>query len=141
MASLVYNRHKYRVMRGDFVPATAVVRLLLTTASYVPDEDHNTLSDVSSELNTGAYARQTLASLTVIEDDAGDQAVFDALDAAFSGIGNGTETAAWVIAFEQLGGSDDGTDPLICALDIANTLTVGDTLVVQFASQGLVAAT
>lgn len=141
MASLVYNRHRYRVLAGEFEIASAVIRVLFTTTGYTPNADHNTLSDVTNELTTSGYSRQTLTNQQVIEDDASDQAILDANDPTFSGVGNGTQTAAWLIAFERLGGADAGTDPLICALDIPNTLTVGDTIVVQFGSQGLVAAT
>lgn len=141
MASIAYNRHRYRLANGDFRPATAVLRAMLTTSGYTPNKDHNTLSDITNEISTGAYSRQTISGLNATEDDAGDQAVVDGTDPAFTGVGNGTQTAAWLIIFERLAGADAGTDPLVVALDIADTLTVGDTLVTQFASQGIFAAT
>lgn len=141
MSSIVFNRHRFRVQRGDFRIGTAVVRMLLARAGFVPDPDMNTLSDVTNEMTTTGYARQTLSGLTVVEDDAADQAIFSASQVGFPAIGDGTQTASWAVLFERAGGADAASDPLICALDLPETLTIGDTLAVQFAAQGIVAAT
>lgn len=141
MASLVYNRFAFRLLNGDFDPSTAVVRALLTTSAYTPNNDHNTLNDVTNELSTGSYGRQTITNLTVTEDDAGDQGVLDGDNPQFSGVGDGTETAAWCVLFERLAGADATTDPLIAALDITDTLTSGLTLVVRIPATGILTAT
>lgn len=141
MASLGFNRHRYRLSLGDFRPATAVVRALLTSAAYTPNEDHNTVSDVTNEITTTGYARITVGGLAVAQDNVGDQAVTDANDLVFPAIGNSTQTAAWVVLFERLAGADAGTDPLITALDMPNTLLDGTTLTLQLTATGIYTVT
>lgn len=141
MSSIVFNRHRYRVQRGDFRIGTAVVRMLLARAGFVPDPDMNVLSDVTNEMTTAGYARQTLSGLTVVEDDAADRAPFSSSPADFAAIGDGTQTASWAVLFERAGGADAASDPLICALDLPETLTVGDTLRVLPSATGWTAAT
>lgn len=113
------------------------MRALLTSAAYTPDPDHNTLSDVSNEITTTGYARITVGGLAVAQDNVGDQAVTDANDLVFPTVGDSTQTAAWVVLFERLGGADAGTDPLVLFGDMPDTLLDGTTLTLQLTATGL----
>lgn len=115
---------------------------MLTASGYIPNEDHNTLSDVTNEITTTGYARITVTGLTVVQDNAGDQAVTDtAADLPFGAIGDSTQTAAWVVLFQRLGGADAGTDPLIMAGDIPNTLLDGTAFTAQLTANGIYVVT
>lgn len=135
MASLSYNRHKQRLVNGDFAPA-GTLRMLLTQSGYTPDQDHNTVNDITNEVTTTGYSRQTLANVVVSEDDANDRASFTSDSVDFGNIGDSTQTAAWAVIFERIGGADAATDPLVCALDITDTLLDGAGLIVQPHSNG-----
>lgn len=138
---VVYNRHKFRAQNGDFNPAATIRMLLTQQGLYVPDPDHNTLSDVAGEVTTTNYTRRTLTGVQVVEDDAGDRSRFTADLLTMTSLGNNLQTAAYAIYFERLAGADSGTDPLIAALPFNPAVLLdGNDLRIQPHVSGLVTA-
>lgn len=84
------NRGRFQILRahasGTDLEADVIVATLIKD-NYTFNPDHNVVTDFSaSEVSGGSYARQTLGTKTVTEDDAGDRAFFDAADSVFLGV-------------------------------------------------------
>jgi hypothetical protein len=104
MPSDLYNRGKTVVAStSPWVPATSL-QVLLATSAYTPNEDHNTVSQITNELSGGGYVRKTLASVTATQDDTNNRAILDAADVTWTGLSGSTPTYA--IIFDNAGGSD-----------------------------------
>jgi hypothetical protein len=146
----VPNDTKERFLEGAIDLANDTIRVLLvefngTFYTFDPDSDEF-VSDVLgsfSELSGTNYSRQTLSNVTVTEDTADDEAVFDADNVTWSGIDAGTAQA--LLCYKQVGGDDTtpGDDPIIFAIttdDIATfpTPTYGQNLTVEWDAEGLV---
>lgn len=144
MANLVYNRGKYLV--GQMNTTAATLQLMLVSTSYVADPDHNFLYANSSsgaagepkgwEISVGGYARQTLANLTLFEDDTNDFAGLDATDVTFAALAPGqTIGGAVLYRYSTSGGTtgDSGQD-LIAFYDLTDTPTNGGDITIQWAS-------
>lgn len=118
MPDAFYNRGKYLILGGTpaFNLATDTIKAMLVRNTYTFGATHNVVSDLtpaSNEVTGGGYARQTLASKTITEDDTNNRAVFSAANLSFSNI-SGTNISA-VILFKDTG--SDGTSPLLCYID------------------------
>lgn len=92
------------------------VEVLLVTATYTYNPDHNFVSDITNEITNGGYVRQNLTGRTKTENDASDRVEFDASDTTFPTLAAGDQPAA-AIVFRNTG--VDATSELICF----NTLT------------------
>lgn len=76
----IYNRGK--ALNKDFTAGTW--RWMLVTSAYVPDIDHDFVSDVVANEASGAgYARQNVAGQAIVIDDASDRADHDANNPTF----------------------------------------------------------
>lgn len=132
--NVIYNRAKFLLATGALDLVTNDIRVLLTTSTYVPNPDHNFVSDVTNELVGAGYARQALAGKTVTEDDANDLAYFDADDATWLGINAGT--AARIVIFKFV--TNDADSPLVASLDLLpSVLTNGNDMTVVWAGNGI----
>jgi hypothetical protein len=144
VANLVYNRGKYIV--GQINSTAAVLQLMLVSTGYVADQDHNSVNANSSsgvngepkvyEIGVSGYSRQSLASLTLNEDDTNDFAYLDASDATFSALAAGATVGGAVLyRYSSSGGTtgDSGQD-LIAFYDLTDTPTNGGDITVQWAS-------
>lgn len=86
------------------------IAVLLTTSSYVPDQDaHDYLDDVTNEVSGGGYARVNLSSKTVTYTGGSNKHVLDADDTPFP---SATFTFRNVVLADVSPGSD-ATRPLI----------------------------
>jgi len=124
MANLVYNRFKKNIADGtiDFDAAGTVVRCLLerSTSTYSPNADDDFVGDLTGlvEITVASYARQTVASKAVNQDDTNDRAELDFDDLAFGNLESG-QTVKALIFYVQTGGSDatPNDDILIARVD------------------------
>lgn len=88
MANGLYNRGAYLIGSSDI--GAADLRYLLVNDSYVFSKDHNVVDDVvANEITATGYARKTLASVTVTQDDTNDFAYLDAADLVWATIDPG----------------------------------------------------
>jgi len=121
MPNLVYNKFKEGLAKNiDW--STAVIRCILerSTSTYVPNADHNFVSDLVGlvEISVTSYARQTAAAPTAVEDDTNDWAKLDANDISFGNLEAG-QTVKALIFYVQTGGNDGSPtdDTLIARYD------------------------
>lgn len=132
MANSVTNKAKYELATGDANLDAADLRVLLLTSSGAPTADTNFVSDiVANELSVSGYARATLASESVTEDDTNDFAYLDAADPVFSALVAG-QTIGWACLFRHTGA--DATAPVYCNYDVTDTPTNGGDVTIQFAT-------
>lgn len=144
MANLVYNRGKYKI--GQVNTTGITWQLMLVTTGYVADQDHNFVYSNSSsgvlgeprvyESTVSGYARQTLTSLALFEDDSNDFAGLDAADVTFSALvaGNTIGGAVLYIYSSSGGTTGDSGQELVAFYDITDTPTNGGDITIQWAS-------
>ena len=91
---------------------TTAFKVMLVTSTYTYDADHNFRDDITNEItNTGYTAGgNALDGETVIQDDAGDQAKYDATDEVFVSLAAGDLPDA-AIVYQDVGSA--GTDVLL----------------------------
>lgn len=144
MANGVYNRGFY--LWSQINSTATVLQCMLVSTSYVFNSAHNSVNANSSsgslgepkvfEISVAGYSRQTLASLTLTEDDTNNFAYLDATDATFSALTAGqTVGGAVVYRYSSSGGTtgDSGQD-LLGFYDVTDTPTNGGDIVIQWAS-------
>lgn len=113
MASGVYNRFKFGLMKAIYDLATEVVKAALLTNAYAFNADNRFWSDVSgNEVSGTGYGAggQTASSPIVAQDNTNDRASFDAADVTWA---NSTITARYAILYDTATSSSD----LICCFD------------------------
>ncbi|MGH9256588.1 MAG: hypothetical protein ACRD3C_18665 [Vicinamibacterales bacterium] len=131
MADLVTNRAKFHLFTGDANLDAADLRVLLLK-NYVIDPDDNFVADLvpgTNEITVAGYARQTLASETVTEDDTNDFAYLDATDPAFTGLASG-ETVVGGVLLRQV--TNDSDSPVYAGYDVTDAPTNGGDMTLQF---------
>jgi hypothetical protein len=99
----MYNAGQASIGRGR-VTSTGAYAVMLVSTGYTFNHDHNVVDDgstsdpLSYEISGAAnYARQTLASVTLTQDDATDCAYLDATDPVFTALGGGFTIGSVVI--------------------------------------------
>ena len=115
----VYNRGKAiiggkSVTAGPHVWGTTAVIIILVTATYTPNVDHNFVSDLTNELSGGGYARITsMTSQSITEDDTNDRLEYLAQKTTFASLGAAAGTPGYAIVADGTGGTDAARE-LIC---------------------------
>jgi hypothetical protein len=115
----MYNRGARNLANGDVAWDSSDIRCLLVTSTYSPNKDHNTVSQITNELNGGNYVRKTLANKTVTQVDASDRVVLDADDIPWTALGAAAGTPKYAIIYFE-GGGTDATRELIGFIDLDN---------------------
>ncbi len=144
MANLVYSRGQYII--GQVNSTSVAWTLMLVSTSYVANMDHNSVNANTSsgaagepkvfEITVAGYARQSLAALTLTEDDTNDFAYLDANDVTFTALTAGqTIGGAVLYRYSSSGGTtgDSGQD-LLAFYDVTDTPTNGGDITIQWAS-------
>lgn len=119
MANIVYNKFKEQLAKGIDWSSGSVIRCLLerSTSTYVPNPDHDFVSSLTGlvEISVASYARQSVGTPTVTEDDTNDWAKLDGNDLAFGNLEAG-QTVKALIFYIQTGGNDSSpTDDILVA--------------------------
>lgn len=123
MASGVYNRGKLKFMNGSHVWGTTAVGVALVTSTYVPNADHNFVSDLTNELSGGNYARvTTIGSQSVTEDDTNDRADVEGAKVTFTSLQAAAGTPQYAIVYDNTNGTD-ATRDLLCWIDLGTPAT------------------
>lgn len=105
----VFNRGKFIIADSSLVWTSDTIRALLVDSTYVYDPDDNFVSDIAGELTDGSYARQTLGTKSVTEDDTGNQAIMLAAPIDFGALDN--ETPEGLVLFKLV--TNDADSPVI----------------------------
>lgn len=121
-----YGKALQSMLNAEIDMDTDTIKLMLTTASYVPDKDaHRYKSSVTNEVSGTGYTAggATLASVVVSYDNATNTVSFDAADTQWNPI---TVTGARRAVLYKATGSD-ATSPLIEWIDFGEdkSLTAG----------------
>lgn len=137
MASGVYNKTK---QGGDqFVWTTDTIQMLLNSASYTFDPDHDFVDNVdANELSGTGYVRKTLAGKTVTVDDTNNEVRYDATDVTWTGANFGTVAGGVVFKFVT---NDTDSVPLAWVELTAPAVTNGGDFTFQFGTDGVFKAT
>jgi len=126
MASGMYNRGNARIVDQSFDWTATAVGVLMATGTYVPNVDHNFVTDITNELSGGGYARVTaIASRTITEDDANDRVALDGADITFTSLGVAAGTPRYVVIYDNTNGTD-GTRDLVGWIDLSGAAPVPD---------------
>jgi hypothetical protein len=129
MANLVTNKLKFRVLSGSVNLGSAVQKLMLLK-SGTPNADDNFVADITpgtNELSVAGYARVTLTTKSVTEDDTNDFAYMDADDVAFAALTAG-QTITWAYLLEFV--TNDADSFLEAAYDVTDTPTNGGVITI-----------
>jgi hypothetical protein len=138
-ASVFYHNAFVEAFTGALDLTTDVIRMLLLVGTPTISVDHDFVDDVSGEeASDGSYARVTLTTPAVTDDDANDRAEWSFDDVVFSSLAGTTATAA--VAYQQTGGSDatPADDVLIALWDNADTAADGSDFTLQVGTEGAV---
>lgn len=135
-----YNRGKAEIANGGTDYLTGTIKVMLVTATYVFNVDHNTVSQITNELSGTGYVggfqgsgRKLLASKAVTQDDVNNRAEFDAADVTWTAINAGVAAAA--VMFREL--TSDALSPLLAYLDFTGVTTNGGDLTLQWNAEGI----
>ncbi len=99
MAETVYNVAKAGLFNGEIDLEADTIKALLLTGALSIDADHATVAAVlaaNTEASDGSYARQTVGTKAVSQDDANDRADWDSADIDFGSLDNETPTACLI---------------------------------------------
>ena len=104
MAETVFNRTKIDWLNGDIDWIADSIRTLLVSGTVTIDPDDNFVADFIAagaqvELTDGTYARQTLGTKVVTQNDASNRGEADAANIDFGALDNETPTALLVFRF------------------------------------------
>jgi len=131
MTEVVYNVAKARFTNGSLDWDTTDIRALIigvnaTTPSQQFDPDLDTVSQLLAltgivEATGTGYARKTVGTRTVTEDDGNDRANLDAATITYTGANGWTARA---IVFYEEGGGTDATRNLISYHDTGLPFTM-----------------
>jgi len=122
MASVVYNKFKQNVLKGNFdlVNDTIKCAILMTntTADDSPDTiefvgDIGTLDEYNGTNYTAGWAgRISLAGNTVNVSDTTDRGTFSGTDLSVANMGAGTRDIAGILVYKSV--TSDALSPVIC---------------------------
>lgn len=146
MASFPYNKLKTRLLKADEDFDVGDYRVLLVSAATTADTEDDTefvagFSALDEVVATG-YARVTLTGEAVVEDLPNNRAEFNADDAAFGAIGNGSnDTIDGAVLFRFV--TNDADSPVIAHIDTGGfpKTTNGGTFTVQWNPEGILQTT
>lgn len=138
MASRWYDNALELLLKGELDMADDDLEILIVTTGYTyatTHEDVNDLTPGSNEAAVSGYSRKD-TDITVAEDNSipGAWVKIEASgggDIEYTSVAAG-ETWGAAILFKNSG--SDATSPLIAYLDIANTVTNGSDITLDFAS-------
>ncbi len=147
MATFVYNRGATDIADGSIDLLTDTLKMMLVTASYVPDRDNDFIEEGVNDANEheisvtgyvggfGGAGRKTLGTKTVTEDDGNDRVEFDIADITWTALGVGATIAGAIIVKEI---TNDLASILVAYLDLTDTPTNGGDIVLNINADGII---
>lgn len=125
MSNETSNKFKYLVMKGDIAPLADTFKIILMQSGFVFTPTYDTYADVSaSELPTASgytVGGNTLAGVTLTEDDVNHKAVLSWSNSSWS-ISGGNIVTRGAIVFDDTVASP--ADPIVCYIDFGSDQTV-----------------
>jgi len=137
MASGIYNRLKYNLMKKIVDLGLDTIKVMLLTSTHAFNADHNVKADIDANEITGTgytAGGADLTNKTVTQDDTNDRAVFDADDVSW--------TSATFTARHAALNDVTASDNLLCSIDFGTDKSVtAGTFTIQWASAGIIRLT
>lgn len=135
MASGVYNRLKYNIMKKLVDLSGDTFKVILLNNSHAFNADHNVLTDVNANelAASGNYATggATLSTPTVTQDDTNDCGTFDAVDISWT---TATFTAYHAVIYDTTVSNN-----LVCSIDFGGAKSVSaGTFTIQWSANGII---
>ena len=137
---VAYNDGKKYILNNAVDLDTDTIKVSLHTSTYTPDKDARDFhDDATNELSaSGNYTAggETLASKTVVADDANDRGVWDAADLTWTAL---TASAAfrYGVIYKDRGGASSA-DELIAYIDFgADQQPAGSDFTIQWSADGI----
>jgi hypothetical protein len=137
MASGLYNRFKYNLMKKLVDLSADTCKVILLDNDHSFNADHNTLSDVSSnEIAPGSAlgyipGGETITTPTVTQDDTNNYGVFNGDDVEW--------TDATFDAYHAVIYDDSVSDNLIASIDFGSIKSVSlGTFTIQWSTDGII---
>lgn len=136
--SITHNRGLCEISKGNAPWVSGTFKVMLATALYTPNRDHNFVSDASGfELSGAGYVsgfagsgRKALAGKAVTQDDTLDAAVMTASSSLWALINAGI--VAYAIVFFPV--TSDADSFLIATLSVGPFTTNGTDLTINYAA-------
>lgn len=149
MPSFVYNKAAEELANGTVDLLADTIKTMLVTSQYSPARsdlvvDAGGANDpVDAEINVTGYTRgwngagrKSLASKTIVVDQANNRAEFSAGNLTWTSLGSGATIAGMLLIKE--GVSNDTTSRLIAYLDVTDTATNGGNIAFTFDAEGII---
>ena len=149
MPSFVYNKAAQELADGTVDLLVDTIKTILVTSQYSPARtdlvvDAGGANDaVDAEINVSGYTRgwagsgrKSLASKTIVVDQANNRAEFSAGNLTWTTLGSGATIAAMLLVKE--GVSNDTTSRLLAYLDVTDTPTNGGDIAFTFDAEGTI---
>ena len=150
MVSFAYGLAMELIVEQTLDLLANTIKVGLSDATHVPNKDDQFLDDVGAddfidgELSGTGYVggfggsgRLTLASKTVVYDTVNDRVEFDAADVTWTAINAGTIVQASLL--KEI--TSDAASPIIVNVDVADTVTNGGDITIQWDAQGILQLT
>jgi hypothetical protein len=142
MASNLYQYGISLILDRTIDIAANTIKVMLVGTGYTPNKDHQFVADVvASELSgtgyTGGFGgsgRKTLASKVIGKNDSTDKAYIDGADMTWTAINAGT--IGFAIVFKEI--TSDALSPVIACVDVADIVTNGGDVTIQWDAAGLI---
>src|SRR5262245_22765406 len=139
MAALLHNIGLSRAWSGDMDLNADDMRVVLAMTNTTLDTDRDTDnlgSFTIDRMDGSGYSDLALANEAVNTDDANDRAEFDADDASFGALGNGTRQMQGFCVYEFIT-NDAGSFPF-CFRDFSATINPGGSaFTIQWNAEGI----
>lgn len=147
MSHVIYTPFKAALLRGeiDFHTGGDDIRVILvmtnTTCDTEEDTDFIDQFTTLDEMDGANYARQALANEVVVEDTTNNRGEFNADDATFASLGNGTRQVQGFVYYKHVTNDTDSVP--LCFIDSGGFPLDpnGTDLVAQWNAEGLIQTT
>lgn len=138
MADVIYNSFKRDVMNGAVSLSADLIKVMLVTSAYTPDQDsHSKKSSVTNEIAGTGYTSggKGLSGKTIAVDNTDNEGVFDASDLTWT---SASFTARGAVLYKSRGGAASA-DELVAYIDFGSNKqsTSPGSFVITWNSEGI----
>ena len=118
------NKARYDALYAYLNGAT--IKCILLESGYTPNKDHVFASALTNELTCTGYARKTLGTVVVSQDDTLDLGKLSAADVVWDALGpaTGGPTVTYAAFIKFI--TDDAASPIIAIMDVGKGTNGGE---------------
>jgi len=120
MASALYTAFLHKAVKGDIDSDTDTFKMMLVTASYTYDADHDFRNDITNEVTgTGYTAGGATCTITPTNNTTSNRFELSISEPTWA---TATITARGAVVYKSRGGASSA-DELVCYLDFGADIT------------------